>query len=189
MTIRRAARGVAAALLAAVLGPAAQPVESRMVSVTELKAAVVSSFAPFIEWPDGAFPANAPMALCVVNDVGVAQALERNIAGRSVGSHKLTVTAISGDAPLPPCHVIYIAGPETKRALQMASSTMAFTIGDAADFVATGGMVKLFRHDDRLHFEVNLDPIQRAGMKLSSRVLVLADVVRDAHGVVKMSDR
>jgi hypothetical protein len=64
-----------------------------------------------------------------------------------------------------------------------------FTIGDASDFVSTGGMVKLFRRNDRLRFEVNLEPMQRVGMKLSSRVLALADVVRDARGVVTTSER
>jgi len=176
-------------IAATVLASAGQAVEGRSVSVTELKAEIISRFAPYIEWPAAALPPDAPMLLCVVNDEGVADALQRAIGDRTVGGHKLAVRSLSADAPLPACQVLYVAGPDAKRALATVATTPVFTMGDASDFVSTGGMVKLFRRNDRLRFEVNLQPIQRAGIKLSSRVLALADVVRDGRSVVTSSER
>ncbi|MEO7276141.1 MAG: YfiR family protein [Vicinamibacterales bacterium] len=180
---------VAAGLVATVLACTGQAVEGQSFAVTELKAEIVSRFAPYIQWPAAALPLDAPLLICVVNDQGVADALRRTIADRSVGGHKLAVTSLAADAPLPSCQMLYVTGPDAMRSVATVAAAPVFTMGDANDFVSTGGMVKLFRRNGRLCFEVNLEPIHRAGMKLSARVLVLADVVRDARGVVMASER
>jgi hypothetical protein len=189
MIAGRRASALAAALIAVVLACPGEALQGRSVSVAELKAEVISRFAPYIEWPAAALAPEAPMLLCVVNDQGVADALERAISDRSVAGHKLAVKSLPPDSTLPTCQVLYVAGPDAKRSLATVAAAPVFTIGDANDFVSTGGMVKLFRRNDRLRFEVNLEPMQRVGMKLSSRVLALADVVRDARGVVTANDR
>ena len=53
------------------------------------------------------------------------------------------------------------------------------TVSDAARFAQTGGMVELFIEDGRMRFAVNVDALQRARVRLSSRVLALAKIVRD----------
>lgn len=189
MTAGRIATRLIGVLIATVVACTGEPLQGRSVSVAELKAEIISRFAPYIEWPATALAPDAPMLLCVVNDQGVADALQRAITDRSVGGHKLAVKSITADATLPTCQVLYVAGPDPKRSLATVAAAPVFTIGDANDFVSTGGMVKLFRRNDRLRFEVNLEPIQRVGMKLSSRVLALADVVRDARGIVTATDR
>jgi len=189
MTAARAATGLFGAFVAVVLTCTGRSVEGRSVAVSELKAEIISRFAPYIEWPSAALAPEAPLLLCVVNDQGVADALQRATADRTVGSHKLAVKSLAATAALPSCQVLYVAGEDAKRSLDTVAAAPVFTIGDASDFVSTGGMVKLFRRNDRLRFEVNLEPIERVGMKLSSRVLALADVVHDARGVVTVSDR
>jgi len=189
MSTGRVAAGLVAGVVAMVLACTGQSVEGRSVKVTELKAEIISRFAPYIEWPATALAPDAPLLLCIVNDQGVADALQRTVADRTVSGHRLAVKSLAADAPLPSCQVLYVAGPDAKRSLATVAAAPVFTMGDASDFVSTGGMVKLFRRNDRLRFEVNLEPIQRAGMKLSSRVLALADVVRDARGVVTVSER
>ena len=55
-----------------------------------------------------------------------------------------------------------------------------FTVSDAPDFAQAGGMVELFREGDRMRIAVNIDAIERARIRLSSRVLALARIVREA---------
>ena len=53
------------------------------------------------------------------------------------------------------------------------------TVSDAAGFAKAGGMIELFIEEDRMRFAVNVDALERAHVRLSSRVLALAKIVRD----------
>ena len=46
---------------------------------------------------------------------------------------------------------------------------------------AHGVMIELFLENDRLRFAVNIDTMERSSIKLSSRLLALAQIVRDAR--------
>ncbi len=52
------------------------------------------------------------------------------------------------------------------------------TVGDASSFTRQGGMVGLITVGDHIDIEINLDASQRAKLKISSRLLNLAKVVR-----------
>ena len=57
------------------------------------------------------------------------------------------------------------------------SSTL--TVGEAAGFGARGGIINLTRQQNKLRFEVNLDAAARTHLKISSKLLSLATIVRD----------
>ena len=120
-----------------------------------------------MEWPADALPARAPLALCVVNDAAVADALERTIRGRAVEGHDLTVGRLKAGAPLPTCHVLYLAGSDLKSSLDVIATlkdVSVLTVSDAARFARAGGMVELFIENGRMRFAVNVDALQpRAG--------------------------
>jgi hypothetical protein len=164
----------------ALIGP---PASTQSVSAPGLKAAYLLNFAQFVEWPADAVPAGTPLTLCIVNDGAVADALERTVKGRTVVGHGLAVRRLQSGAPLPTCHVLYLAGSAEKRWLDvigMLNGKLVLTVSDAARFAQTGGMVELFLEDGRMQIAVNTDALQRARVRLSSRVLALATIVRDA---------
>jgi hypothetical protein len=183
MTVRsrtRARRFVAAALTAVGLTGGSGAAQS--LAAPELKAAFLFNFAQFMEWPAETVPAGSPLALCIVDDVAVADALEKTVNGRTVEGHSLTVKRLKTGSPLPPCHLLYTAGPDLKRsleAIEAVKGVFVLTVSDAARFAETGGMVELFVESDRMRFAVNVDALHRARVRLSSRVLGLAKVVRD----------
>ena len=53
----------------------------------------------------------------------------------------------------------------------------ALTVSDAESFTDRGGMVGLFLRDNRLRFTVNRDAVERAGLRISSKALALAESV------------
>lgn len=57
------------------------------------------------------------------------------------------------------------------------SSTL--TVGDSPEFAHEGGVIRLYLVDDRVRFEINVDAAERAHLTISSKLLVLAHVVRD----------
>ena len=52
------------------------------------------------------------------------------------------------------------------------------TIAELPGFTDFGGIINLYRADDRLRFEVNLGAAKRAGLAISSRLLRLARIVK-----------
>jgi hypothetical protein len=175
-----ARRFFAAVLTTFVLAEVSAATQS--VSAPGLKAGYLFTFTKFVEWPADVVPAGAPLSLCVVNDSAVADVLAQTSKGRSVDSHGLTVRHVKPDTPLPTCHVLYLAGSDPKHALDIVGSLddeWVLTVSDAAGFAKTGGMVELFVEEGRMRFAVNVDALERAHVRLSSRVLALAKIVRD----------
>jgi len=182
--MRRACRTrrLAAAVVTAV-GLTGVPAAAQSLSAPGLKAAYLFNFTQFVEWPADAVPPGAALTLCVVNDSAVADALEQTIKGRTVEGHGLTVRHLRADAPLPACHVLYLAGGDLKRSTEVVGTlkgVFVLTVSDTARFARTGGRGELVIEDGRMRFAVNVDALQRARVRLSSRVLTLARIVRDA---------
>ncbi len=156
---------------------------AQSVPAPELKAAYLFHFAQFVEWPADEVPDGSPLVLCVDNDGAVAEALEQAIKGRTAGRHALLVKRLEAGAPLPICHVLYFGASDKKRWLdvrEMLHGRLVLTVSDAARFAQTGGMVELRHEDGRIRIAVNVDALQRANVQLSSRVLALATIVKDA---------
>jgi hypothetical protein len=153
-------------------------------SAPALKGGFVLNLAKFVEWPSDLVAPGAPLVLCVVDDSAVAEALAQTLNGRSVDGHGLTLRPFTAEARLPTCHVLYLAGSNPKRALDIVAGlngALVLTVSDATGFAQSGGMVELFIQDGRMRFAVNMDAVERAHVRLSSRVLGLAKIVRDGQ--------
>ena len=53
------------------------------------------------------------------------------------------------------------------------------TVGESEGFAALGGIINLTVEGSTVHFEVNQRAAQRAGLKISSKLLSLAKIVTD----------
>jgi hypothetical protein len=53
------------------------------------------------------------------------------------------------------------------------------TVGDGRGFAQAGGIIELYVEAARIRFAINVDAAERSGVRLSSRLLGLAKVVRD----------
>ena len=174
---RRAAGAVLTAVVLAGVSVAAQSV-----TAPGLKAAYLLNFARFVDWPSDKVPIGASLVLCIVNDGAVATALEETIVGRVVNGHPLSVVRLGASATLPMCHVLYLAELDQKRSLDIIATLLGrlvLTVSDARGFARNGGMVELFVEGGKLRIVANVDALQRADVRLSSRVLTIATIVRD----------
>jgi hypothetical protein len=75
------------------------------------------------------------------------------------------------------CQILFIASSEDKRVatiLAELDGNPVVTVGEADDFVAQGGIIRLFLEDNKIRFDINLEPADKAGLKISSRLLLLA---------------
>ena len=52
-------------------------------------------------------------------------------------------------------------------------------MGDSDDFTEVGGIIRLYQEGNNLRIEINIDAAERAGLKISSKLLSLAKVIHD----------
>ena len=55
------------------------------------------------------------------------------------------------------------------------------TVSDGKGFSQAGGIIELYVEGGRMRFAINVDAAERSGLRLSSRLLGLAKVIRDGH--------
>ncbi len=180
--MRRAVVGavLAAAFLALPGGTAsgASPQQSDVA----VKAALFFSFAKFTEWP--ALPAGAPLAACVVGDEGIAAALTDTVRGEQISGHALDVRRPQKNTSWPDCHMLFVADLEVPRvtaALAAIKTKPVLTVSDGKNFATTAGMIELYVEQKKMRFAINVTAAERSGLRLSSRLLSLAKIIRAGH--------
>jgi hypothetical protein len=77
------------------------------------------------------------------------------------------------------CAVLYVeaSAQAAERTLIGAAPASVLTVSNAMNFLPQGGIIELFSEGNRLRFRVSLGNAQRAGLKISSRLLELASSV------------
>lgn len=169
-------------LSAALCARLSSPAAAQSVSAPALKAAFVFNFAKFTEWPLDALPSGRTIVFCVVGDAEVAAALEQTMKDGAIDGHPLLAKSLRHDEPLRDCHVLYVGVSDpvvTANLLSRAKTAPVFTVGIAEAFAARGGIGQLILENGRMRFAMNIASAQRARLRLSSRLLSLAEIVRE----------
>ncbi len=149
------------------------------VSRATLKAGFLYNFARFAEWP--ALPAGGSIALCIVGDDDIATALAEMVNGQTISGHPLDVSRPTDSRTWRGCHLLFFADRETKQFAAGKSGIITLpilTVSDGKDFSQSGGIIEFFVDDGRMRFAINVDAAERASVRLSSRLLGLAKIVR-----------
>jgi YfiR/HmsC-like len=150
--------------------------------VVAVKAAFLYNFAKFAEWP--ALPASAPIVVCIVGDDGIAAALVETVRGQNISGHTLEVQRPQKSADWPVCNLLFIADAEARRTPSGFDGIKALpilTVSDHNGFSKADGIIELFVEGGRMRFAINVDAAEHAGLRLSSRLLGLANNIRNAH--------
>src|SRR4051812_14155720 len=176
-----------AVVLAALLLVCGAPLAAQRVTAAALKAAFLFNFVNFIEWPAEVLAPGQRLSMCVIGDTAVADAVEQTIKGRSVDNHALALSVVNAtDGPLLQCHLLYVGGSDAKRTHQLLfvlSGSSIFTVGDGERFAETGGVAQFIVENGRMRFAVNTDAARRAHLKISSKLLTLATIIKDPTDV------
>ena len=149
----------------------------------QVKAAFLFNFARFVEWPPrAAGGAGAPVEVCVLGDDPFGEALDRAVAGKTLNDRTMVVRRGKKLQELNGCEVLFISNSEKSRLagiLGALRTVHVLTVGECEDFAAQGGEVQFTLEDNHVRFIINVDATDRAGLKVSSKLLGLAHVI---HG-------
>jgi hypothetical protein len=147
-----------------------------------VKAAFLYNFAKFVEWPPQAFlSANTPLVICVLGQNPFGRSLDEAVDGKVVEDRKLVVRQFADIRQVSGCHILFVSSSERKylRAiLGDLKESGVLTVGETEGFTAEGGVITLWLEGDRVRFEINLDAASRQKLRISSRLLSLARIVK-----------
>jgi hypothetical protein len=166
---------VACGALALLLVSAACTAAAQDVSLEyRVKATYIYYFAQFVEWPADAVP--DPLTICVAGRNPFGPVLEETLRGETINGRPVGARVIL--EPESGCHVVFVPhGAATTAYLRAAAGTPTLTIGESADFIDQGGMANFYLDDGNVRIEISPAAAERAGLRVSSRLLQLARIV------------
>ncbi len=154
------------------------PVDGRAEELAEeyrLKAVLLSKLFDFVYWPDT--EDQPARTLCVAGDDPFGLELEGAFAARPA----VTLRRLGGSAAESlDCDALFVSASEQhdyRAIIEGVEDRAVLTISDIPRFATNGGMINLALVNRRVRFKVNQSEVERAGIKLSYKLLQLADVV------------
>ncbi|MBA3006853.1 MAG: YfiR family protein [Desulfocapsa sp.] len=147
-----------------------------------VKAAFILNFAKVTLWPEKIFadsPATIDVGL-VGEDESLAMAF-KSIDGKQVGDRTLRVRFIPPAGDCRGCEILFVSNAIDRatllRFLTAVKDQPVLIIGETPDFARIGGIINFISKNGRLHFEINPREAERHRLKISSRILQLANIV------------
>ncbi|HMW18241.1 MAG TPA: YfiR family protein [Accumulibacter sp.] len=173
--------GLLGALVLALVHSASAMAQRSSADEGAVKAAFVYNFAKFTDWPEEVWNRSTTMRVCAAGARNAfSHALTALDPQLSIHGKEIEVQTISRPQEVARCHLLVITGSESVGEwLRHARTLPMLTIGDAEGFAVSGGIIGLFVEGEKVKFEINQEAALRAGIKLSSRLVKLARLVKE----------
>lgn len=177
-------RALAIAAFAAGLALAAAPLRAQPAAgaaplEASVKAAYLYKFTGFVEWPPAALPPpGAPIVIGVAGADAVYAELTQVLNGRSLQGRPLAARLVDSTETLDGLHMLYVGPAASGRGLTApVRGRPVLVVTDHPEGIPPDGALNFVRHDGRVRFEASLPAAERAGLRLSSRLLAVAERV------------
>ncbi|KAF0179638.1 MAG: transmembrane protein [Limisphaerales bacterium] len=158
------------------------PADLPKLTEAEVKAAYVFNFAKYVEWPAAAFGGtNAPFVIGVLGPDPVGESLRAVVAGKLINGRTFELRRAGPDAGLAGCHILFLPATERTRLADLAPllrDKPVLTVSDADAFIQQGGVIGLVKRGGNIRLQISLDAANAAGLKVSSKLLTLAEQVK-----------
>ena len=150
-----------------------------------IKAAFLYRFLGYVEWRSDAFAQpSSPVVIGVLGADDIVDALRPLVGVRKPGERRIEVRRVSAGAPLTNVHMLFVGRSQSSQVRKLADAAQrrgVLLVTDHEGALDEGSAINLVVIENRVRFEVSLDATERAGLKLSSRMLAVALWVRPAR--------
>ncbi len=146
-----------------------------------VKAAFLYKFASYVDWPAAAFPgADSPMRIGVCGADSLAADLAQLVEGRTAAGHRVAVVRVKPDDDLAGLHILFVGASEIARLPVILSAVPrrpVLVVTDSNGALALGSMINFRLVEGRVRFRIARQAAERHGLRLSSRLLAVAEDV------------
>lgn len=145
----------------------------------ELKAGFLYNFFNFIKWPDRSFDApNSPFVLVIVGGGGKERTIDHALQNSFIGARPLKIITTSSVEDLGKAHMVFFLesykNPDLPRTLAQLKGKPVITVGEEKNFITLGGDINFVQKGTKIKFQINSGSTEKADLKISSRLLMLA---------------
>jgi hypothetical protein len=159
-----------------------QPVDT--VTEQSIKAAYLYKFAAYVEWPEHVFASKStPVTIGVYGADALAGELAEITAERTVQGRRIVTRLIRRDAVLDQLdgiHILFIARSGVSDLAALAASASVHSVlvvTEDGEALGRGSVINFKPVDQRIRFDVSLASADKNHLKLSSRLLAVAEHV------------
>jgi hypothetical protein len=152
-----------------------------------IKGAFLFKFGDFVEWPPSAFPGpGTPFVIAILGKDPFGASLEQTVQNRTAHGRPVVIKRYKRIEQVQDAHILYISPSETERLEEIAASlsgTSILTVSDESPQPA--GIINFIIQENKVRFEIDIEAAESAGLKLSSKLLSLAKLVRNEQRWIK----
>lgn len=138
----------------------------------QLKTAYLFHFAELAEWPT-----DGPVTICLQGDSSIRHYLPI-LSGQRINGQTVNVRL---DIPfaVAECRILFFSDLRalSRPVLEQAFKYHVLLVSDAEGFAEQGGMIQFMLRDNKLKLIVNLTSVRQASLKLSSKLLRMAEIL------------
>ncbi|HUQ73310.1 MAG TPA: YfiR family protein [Burkholderiales bacterium] len=143
----------------------------------ELKAAYLYRFLTFIEWP--AQPrAEGAITIGVMGADDVLAELQEILPGRAIQGRPIAARRVREGDSLAGLQMVFIGRAAPAATGKLPGVPGLVVVSDADGALDRGATVAFVRTEGRVRFQVSLEAAERQGVRISSRMLSVAEQVR-----------
>ncbi|MFN0151064.1 MAG: YfiR family protein [bacterium] len=176
LPLRAVAAVAIASAAASTVPPAACATDNREY---EIKAGFLFNFVKFVEWPGEAFAAgDSTIVVGVLGNDPFGDAINA-LEGKTASGRRIAVRRYTKPEEASSAHVLFISDSETKALpaiFKTLASGNALTVGDSDGFTEAGGVIRFYQKKNKMRVEINTAAAERAALKISSKLLNIADI-------------
>lgn len=147
--------------------------------MAKFKALFLFNFAQNIGWPGQAV--SGEFIITIVGDDQIVNELTELAKSRSIGANKLVVRTASSIASIENTHIVYLAPGKCNLLpdlLALKKNEPILFVGGEKGLCQKGAGIAFVMNDGRLGFQISPENIDHNGLKTSSRLIGLGELVQ-----------
>jgi hypothetical protein len=145
----------------------------------QIKAACLYNFTKFILWPAEAFrDIDKTFTICILGHDPFGAALDDMVAGRAIDGRPLEVRRLSDALQIMGCRVVYVGASDRKRITIPEKQIGVLTVGEGGSSTPAQLIINFTMDGGKVRFEINTAAAEDGKLRVSSRLLSLATVVK-----------
>lgn len=174
---------IAIIIICAASAPQLSAQQETQPSENLIKAAFLYNFTKFVEWPPAAFADSTdPIVIGILGDDPFGELLDQAVEEKISKGRRIIIERYGQIDSLDTCHILFVSSSEKDnldQVLEYLEGSSVLTVGEMKDFARQGGAIGYVMVRSRVRLEINTDATRRAGLKTSSKLLIVAKIVEE----------
>lgn len=173
--------GLALGLMAIALAGQAWAGGPPAASEYTVKAAYLSKFGAFVDWPPNAFNSpSSPIVICVAGEDPFGPVLDQTVGGQRIGPRGIEIRRMERVERNSGCQILYLGASKRQSAAEALKNVQGSPVLTVTDGKRSGppGIIDFTVTGNHVRFSVDPDAAAQCGLTISSKLLSVAVAVR-----------